>query len=143
MGLLSPAASQKIPTFLSAALASPADKQCPTVSTAANFDLDSYISKRWYIQQQMAVTYLPKTQNFCVYAEYSKLAKPSLFGYTIQVHNYAQEADGTAHDSKKFICAKNADAKDPAKLDVGPCFLPRFAGWTTGPYWVLEHNEAG
>jgi len=119
------------------------EQQCPTVSTQPNFDLDTYISKRWYIQQQMAVKYLPKEQNYCVYAEYKKLAKPSFFGYTVQVHNYAQEADGTKHDSKDTICAKeNADAKDPAKLDVGPCFLPRISGLSTGPYWVLAYSEA-
>merc|ERR1719440_26645 len=25
---------------------------------------------------------------------------------------------------------------------VGPCFLPRISGFTTGPYWVLAYSEA-
>uniref|UniRef100_A0A7S2HMZ0 Apolipoprotein D n=1 Tax=Alexandrium andersonii TaxID=327968 RepID=A0A7S2HMZ0_9DINO len=115
---------------------------CPTVTTQPGFDLDSFISKRWYIQQQMSVLYLPASQNFCVYAEYTKLAKPTLWGYSIQVHNYAQSADGTVHDSKKIICAKGADTQDPAKLEVGLCALPIIGGITVGPYWVLAYNEA-
>mmetsp|Transcript_138262 Transcript_138262/g.429826 ORF Transcript_138262/g.429826 Transcript_138262/m.429826 type:complete len:228 (-) Transcript_138262:303-986(-) len=115
---------------------------CPAVTTQQGFDLDSFISKRWFAQQQMPVLYLPASQNYCVYAEYSKLRKPSLFGYTIQVHNYAQEASGKAHDSSTFICARPGDAQDAAKLAVGPCFLPAVSGVTTGPYWVLAYDEA-
>lgn len=33
----------------------PPEKQCPIVSTQANFSLENYISKRWFVQQQMAV----------------------------------------------------------------------------------------
>lgn len=114
---------------------------CPTVTTQPDFDLDGFISKRWYIQQQMPVLYLPVAQNYCVYAEYAKMAKPSLLGYTIQVHNHAEEADGKVHDSGSFICAKSGDASDPAKLEVGPCFLPSVGGLVTGPYWVLAYGE--
>jgi len=125
--------------FLGAPAASA--NQCPTVTTQPNFDLDAFIARRWHVQQQMPVLYLPVSQNFCVFAEYSRLAKPSLFGYTIQVHNYAQEASGTVHDSGTKICARSADPKDPAKLEVGPCFLPAIKGITTGPYWVLAYDE--
>merc|ERR1719335_1177397 len=69
------------------------------------------------------------------------LPKPNIWGYSVQVHNYAQEKDGKAHDSGKFICARGTNSSDPAKLEVGPCFLPRLKGFTTGPYWVLAYNE--
>jgi len=115
------------------------DDECPAVHTQDNFDLDSYIAGKWFIHQQQVTKYLPKEQNFCVYAEYTKMDK-SLFGFTVQVHNYAQEADGTPHDSGKNICAAPDSSKDPAKLNVGPCFLPPVAGVTTGPYWILAYN---
>ncbi|KAK3270200.1 hypothetical protein CYMTET_21392 [Cymbomonas tetramitiformis] len=116
------------------------DESCPAVHTQDNFDLDSYVSGKWFIHQQQPTKYLPKEQNFCVYAEYTKMAKKSLLGFTVQVHNYAQEADGTPHDSGKNICAMPDSSKDPAKLNVGPCFLPPVSGVTTGPYWILAYN---
>jgi len=115
---------------------------CPEVTTQPNFDFDGYISKRWYIQQQMPTSYLPESENYCVYAEYKALKRPTIWGYTVQVHNHAEERNGKQHDSGTIICAKGADPADPAKLQVGPCLLPRITGWTTGPYWVLAYDEA-
>jgi len=113
--------------------------ECPPVKTAEGFDLDSYISGKWYIQEQAETQYLPKEQNFCVQAEYTKKAKKNwLLGWEIDVSNYAQEADGTPHDSGDTLCAQSADKDDPAKLEVAPCFLP---GFLAGPYWVLEYDE--
>jgi lipocalin len=83
--------------------------------------------------------YLPKEQNWCVYAEYERMDKKSFWGYEVQVHNYAQEEDGTPHDSGDKICAASADDSDAAKLEVSLCLLPKL---TAGPYWVLEYNEA-
>jgi len=108
---------------------------CKKISTASNFSLDQYISGKWYIHQQMAVSYLPASQNFCVTAEYTK-TKSTLFGYTVSVHNHAEEKDGKIHDAK--ICAASDGSGDPAKLEVAPCFLPKFAA---GPYWILEFNQ--
>lgn len=105
-----------------------------------NFDLDSYINGRWYIHQQAETKYLPKEQNYCVYAEYTKMEKKSFWGYEVSVHNHAAEKDGTVHDSGEKICAKTVDATDDAaKLEVSLCLLPTF---TAGPYWVLEYDEA-
>lgn len=119
------------------------NSECKPVDTQDDFDLDAYISKRWYIQQQMPTKYLPKEQNFCVYAEYTKMEKNSFWGYSVQVHNYAQEADGTKHDSKKIICAAVDTAYNTdARLQVGLCKLPRWKGVTTGPYWVVSYDEA-
>eukprot|EP00913_Durusdinium_trenchii_P026564 g24922.t1 len=125
---------------------------CPPkdFETVKDFDLDSFISKRWYIQQQMPVKYLPASQNRCVYAEY-QLQKKSFWGYDawrddvhvsqdVSVHNHAEEvaAPHTAHDSGKTLCAKVVD-KSRGKLEVAPCFLPTALA---GPYWVLDYNEA-
>ena len=43
-------------------------------------------------------------------------------------------------DSGDIICAKTTDV--PSKLNVGLCYAPRISGWTTGPYWIIEYNEA-
>ncbi|CAK0833822.1 unnamed protein product, partial [Prorocentrum cordatum] len=97
---------------------------------------------RWYIQQQMETEYLPKSKNWCVYAEYSRLANKSFWGYDVRVHNYAEEKDGTVHDSDKNIggagiLAKIVDEKR-GQLEVAPYFLPTFLA---GPYWILDYNE--
>jgi lipocalin len=126
---------------LAVILAAATADTCAPVMTQPAFDLRAYASKRWYIQQQMATSYLPASQNFCVYADYTLLSKPNFWGFSVQVHNYAQEKDGTAHDSGNSICARVTNSSDPAKLEVGPCFLPRVSGFTTGPYWVLAYSE--
>mmetsp|Transcript_25988 Transcript_25988/g.35881 ORF Transcript_25988/g.35881 Transcript_25988/m.35881 type:complete len:412 (+) Transcript_25988:145-1380(+) len=113
---------------------------CPQVQTQQNFNLTSYIAGKWFVQQQMATEYLPQSWNYCVQAEYTLIpGGPTFFGYTIQVHNYAQESDGTVHSTGSTLCAvSDPDAKDPAKLLVAPCFLPTLFA---GPYWVLAYNE--
>jgi lipocalin len=117
---------------------------CPPegFSSIENLNLDSYISKRWYIQQQMETAYLPKAKNWCVYAEYSRLSNKSFWGYDIRVHNYAEEKDGTVHDSDKDtggagLLAKVVDEKR-GQLEVAPYFLPTFLA---GPYWVIDYSE--
>lgn len=113
---------------------------CPPAgfSSISNFDLDTFISRRWYIHQQMVTSYLPKSQNWCVFAEYRKLPKKSFWGYDIAVHNHAEEQDGTVHDSGSMILAKIVNAK-AGQLEVGPYFLPTYLA---GPYWVLDYSES-
>mmetsp|Transcript_68503 Transcript_68503/g.112553 ORF Transcript_68503/g.112553 Transcript_68503/m.112553 type:complete len:371 (-) Transcript_68503:154-1266(-) len=117
-----------------------APTQCPPAGfdTVQDFDLEKFIEKRWYIQQQMAVNYLPASQNRCVYAEY-QLREKSFWGYDVSVHNHAEEvaAPHKVHDSGKTLCAKVVD-KARGKLEVAPCFLPTLAA---GPYWVLDYSE--
>eukprot|EP00438_Fugacium_kawagutii_P010892 Skav231400 [mRNA] locus=scaffold1456:312096:324529:- [translate_table: standard] len=119
----------------------PAPTQCPPAGfdTVQDFDLSKFISKRWYIQQQMAVNYLPASQNRCVYAEYQLREPKSFWGYDVSVHNHAEEvaAPHKVHDSGKTLCAKVVD-KARGKLEVAPCFLPTAAA---GPYWVLDYSE--
>mmetsp|Transcript_18670 Transcript_18670/g.40018 ORF Transcript_18670/g.40018 Transcript_18670/m.40018 type:complete len:433 (-) Transcript_18670:380-1678(-) len=114
---------------------------CPPADfkTVSNFDLDSFISKRWHIQQQQPVSYLPADQNRCVYAEYKKREKTGLWGYEVGVHNHAEEVapPHKPHDSGSTLCAKIVDAAS-GKLEVAPCFLPSLLA---GPYWVLAYNE--
>jgi lipocalin len=117
--------------------------ECQPVNTVADFDVATYISSRWYIQQQMEVSYLPLTWNYCVFAEYTQFQSPNVNGYSYGVHNYAEEVDGTVHDSNieipgGGICAAGADKNDPAKLKVAPCFVPKLFA---GPYWILEYSE--
>ncbi|CAE7497076.1 unnamed protein product [Symbiodinium sp. CCMP2592] len=116
--------------------------QCPPAGfeTVNNFDLDSFISKRWYIQQQMETKYLPKAQNRCVYAEYKLEQKKTFWGYDVAVHNHAEGVapPHTPYDSGSKLCAKVVD-KARGKLEVAPCFLPTLLA---GPYWVLDYDEA-
>jgi lipocalin len=129
-----------------AVLSGVASAVCPPedFSTIKHFDLDGFIGKRWYIQQQMETSYLPKSQNYCVYAEYRRLTKKSFWGYEVGVHNHAEEQDGTIHDSNDGtikgggIMAKIVDEEN-GKLKVAPDFLPTLFA---GPYWVIDYSEA-
>jgi len=114
---------------------------CPPANftTVKNFDLDTFIQSRWYIHQQMPTTFLPATENRCVYADYKMQAKNTLWGYDVSVHNYAEDnaAPHKVHDSGTYICAKVVDAPR-GKLEVAPCFLPKYFA---GDYWVLDWSE--
>merc|ERR1719330_158590 len=122
---------------LSGAVAARRSSACPVVTTQAGFNLTEYISGRWYTQQQMTVEYLPADSNNCVTANYVLKENPEFWGWTITVQNRAKYDNGTLFGGD--ICAVSADANDPAKLKVAPCFLPTLFG---GPYWVLAHNVA-
>jgi lipocalin len=119
-----------------------ATSMCPPegFETVENFDISSFISAKWYIQQQMPTKYLPVSQNYCVTAEYARKGK-SVFGWDIQVHNLAVEKDGTRHDSGSLLCAK-VDNEARGQLKVGPCFLPPWLPGAAGPYWVLAFDDA-
>lgn len=67
---------------------------CQQVETQENFDLESYVSSRWYVHQQMITVYLPEEYFFCVYADYTIREEETVWGYTIDVYNYAEDADG-------------------------------------------------
>jgi len=123
-------------------LSSDGENSCSQVTTQPNFDLNAFISQSWYIQQQMEINYLPIANNICVEATYTLLNPPKFWGQTIQVRNYAREPDGSFRDTKDLLCASPADPMDAAKLQVGPCFLPKWLGVTTGDYWVIAYDEA-
>lgn len=115
----------------------PQDAPCPAVTTAPDFDLAGFVSKRWYVHQQAPTQYVPIEKNFCVYAEYEILKKKTLpWRYGVGVHNYAENAKGDQFGGA--LCAAAADPDDSAKLKVAPCFLPQAVA---GPYWVLAYDE--
>ena len=69
---------------------------CPQVTTQADFDFAQFISKRWFVQQQMATQYLPETWNFCVQAKYEDRSNTGFWGWNIQVKNYAEVCHNTS-----------------------------------------------
>jgi len=122
--------------------AAASEEECLQVETQPDFDLTAFASQRWFVHQQMATEYLPRTWNFCVTAKYEQLETRTFWNYSIQVHNYAQEEDGTVHNTGTFLCAvEDSSTTERAKLLVGPCFLPNFPMTTTGPYWVVAYDE--
>ena len=60
---------------------------------------------------------------------------------TAKVHNYLNkhEVNGPAEGPTNWICAFVPDKNVPAKLQVGPCFLPHLA---FGPYWVVAAGKS-
>lgn len=101
------------------------------------FDVEWYLSGKWHIQQQMALSYLPKDYMYCVTAEYSRFAKPTLLGYDIQVKNHAENAEGKALGPINTICSKIVNEAE-GKLEVAPCFLPTIL---SGDYWVVAFDK--
>jgi lipocalin len=123
-------------------VASAATATCPPrgFESVESFNLTDFISAKWYIQQEMATQYLPVSQNYCIEADYA-LKGRNIFGWDIQVHNFAQEKDGTIHDSGTFLCAKIVNSAR-GQLKVGPCFLPPWLLGSAGPYWVVAFDSA-
>jgi len=112
--------------------------ECPPVRTQPGFDLDTFISKPWYIQQQQVTQYLPEELNYCVSAQYTLFERATFWGYTVGVRNLAYNASGAVTDSGDTLAAYATDSSDPAKLAVAPYFLPKALA---GPYWVLHYSE--
>eukprot|EP00586_Coscinodiscus_wailesii_P006133 CAMPEP_0172477254 /NCGR_PEP_ID=MMETSP1066-20121228/206_1 /TAXON_ID=671091 /ORGANISM="Coscinodiscus wailesii, Strain CCMP2513" /LENGTH=217 /DNA_ID=CAMNT_0013235555 /DNA_START=33 /DNA_END=686 /DNA_ORIENTATION=+ len=111
---------------------------CAPVTTQENFSLTSYINGTWYIHQQAPIAYLPVSRNYCVKAQYNLFNDPTFWGYSVEVNNYAEDVDGNSYGGK--LCAiPDKKSRDPAKLKVAPCFLPKF---TAGPYWVIAYDES-
>ena len=98
--------------------------------------LDAYISKLWYVQQQMTISYLPVEYTHCVTAQYGRKG-PNLFGYDISVTNLAYTAAGKLLGPLNSLCGKVVDEAN-GRLEVSPCFLPKALA---GPYWVLAFSE--
>eukprot|EP00568_Trieres_chinensis_P005971 CAMPEP_0183298876 /NCGR_PEP_ID=MMETSP0160_2-20130417/5756_1 /TAXON_ID=2839 ORGANISM="Odontella Sinensis, Strain Grunow 1884" /NCGR_SAMPLE_ID=MMETSP0160_2 /ASSEMBLY_ACC=CAM_ASM_000250 /LENGTH=224 /DNA_ID=CAMNT_0025460997 /DNA_START=67 /DNA_END=741 /DNA_ORIENTATION=- len=113
------------------------DESCPPVTTAPDFDLELYTSKRWFVHQQAPTQYVPVERNFCVYADYDVLEKKTFpWGYEVSVFNHAENKEGEEFGGP--LCAFADDSNNLAKLKVAPCFLPKYLA---GPYWVLAYDE--
>lgn len=107
---------------------------CPPVQTQPGFNLTTYISKRWYVQEQMEVAYQPADSLKCVSARYERKDGPDERGYTISVFN----SEGQPGSGNGNLCAWIPNESEPAKIGVAQCFLPL----PTDPgYWVVAYNE--
>jgi len=109
---------------------------CKTVSPVSGFNLDQFISAKWYAQEQQEVLYQPLENFYCVTAEYTKYENPTFWGYTIRVDNRSKDKDG--NDSNAILGAKLEGSPTVGELIVAPDFLPDVAG---GPYWVVAYDE--
>jgi len=121
--------------LFSAILISTTISECPTVNVQPDFNMTEFVRAKWYIHQQMEISYLPAEDNYCVTAMYEKKSDTR-----VRVHNYANKdkVNGEVYDSDKTlsllggICGQTTSV--PGKLEVGPCRLPSF---TYGDYWIL------
>ena len=135
--------------------------QCQNVTTQEGFDIETYISARWYSQQQRPSPFQPATLNYCTTADYTEIrtggttvpAADYNEAYTIRVFNTAQDANGTVYTSDDEaqvgpdpgpLCGlQEFPETDPAKLAVGNCFDDPSRPFGSGPYWVVAYNETG
>jgi lipocalin len=124
-------------TLASAGLLANVAAECPPAGfdSVKTFDLDAFVAKRWYVQQQMEGGLEPADLFQCQWADYTVLEKPNAMGFEIQEHVHIDLPDGTTQD--QHPCAKIVDASR-GKMEVGECFLPQLLA---GPFWVYAHNE--
>jgi hypothetical protein len=116
---------------------------CPPDGFGAleNFDVNSYVSARWYIQKQIPVSYQPLDEFYCVTADYSIDKRFCLFcnfGVVIAISNRARKnsVTGTPQGgpSRFFRGIVRRPNRKEAKVTVsafGAQFLPR------SNYWVV------
>lgn len=114
------------------------DKSCQQVLSLgkSQFDLDTYISKTWYVQKQQINPYQGDDDLFCITATYNKRADGR-----VQVLNAARRGgvNGTAtpentNNAFTGLCAEQLFA---GALQVGPCILGFLSSIVYGPYWVI------
>jgi lipocalin len=102
-----------------------------------SFDLASY-GGRWYSIKQIVTTYQPKSQFYCVYAEYEVLSRCFLCGNKdgISVFNRALRRSVKGWRTTVHFRAVVQSESQPARAFVGPWFLPF---WLIGGtnYWVV------
>eukprot|EP00948_MAST-09A_sp_MAST-9A-sp1_P001755 g1755.t1 len=115
---------------------------CPKVTTVPDLNITEYTRASWYVQKQQLTGYQKMEDLFCVTATYKDEGKkvPFFGGKVLTVLNYQNKdkvngKNNVGKDGKLFeLCARLPDAKEPAKLEVAPCFLPNvFAG----DYWII------
>jgi lipocalin len=122
-------------------------QQCPPLGFNAldSFDLDGYVDGRWYSIKQIVVWYQPKSQFYCVTADYEKKRSTSIgcliFGCkdrpTITVANFARRRSVTGRKrSIRFQATVTNPDNAPAKALVIPSFFPSFLR-SGSNYWVV------
>ena len=123
-------------SLVTIAVAASTDNNCLDVTTVDDFDLTSYASKPWYVQQQAENTYTPRDMNRCVKAEYNLREEPNFWGYTVDVYNSAENSS-SGRTTGGALCADYKEDNN-SELMVAPCWLPK---WFAGPYWVVAYND--
>jgi len=99
----------------------------------------AYASAPWYVHKQAVTSYSPIEWNYCTKATYRVRRRETfLWGYTIDVDNYAEDINGTVFGGPLCAAVDDGEEEDSSKLAVAPCFLPKLF---TGPYWVVHYNE--
>ena len=117
-------------------VAASTDNNCLDVTTVDDFDLTSYASKPWYVQQQAENTYTPRDMDRCVKAEYNLREEPNFWGYTVDVYNSAENSS-SGRTTGGALCADYKE-DNKSELMVAPCWLPK---WFAGPYWVVAYDD--
>ena len=133
---------------------------CKTVQSLEDdqFDLDMFISKKWYAHQQIPTPVNPIEQFYCVAAEYTSLdpsnpidAQRLANGFNIKVFNTAEDVDGNMFTSDDPFFANGDPAPGPlcagrslpdGKLSentVTFCSLPIASAPSN--YWVVAYDE--
>jgi hypothetical protein len=121
------------------------------------FDLDMFISKKWYSHQQIPSAFNPVEIFYCVTAEYSLLdpsnpidTQPLANGYSVKVLNTAKDVDGNVFTSDDPLLATGGPAPGPlcagsftdgkvSEITVNFCPLP--AAGISSNYWVVAYDE--
>jgi lipocalin len=111
----------------------------PGYDAVKGLNLTEYVRAPWYIYSQMPNSYQPISSLYCVRAQYTLLD-----AQTVEVRNYANAgavngpSSGTsgAANATFSLRARIPDPAQPAKLLVGPDFLPAVEP-LYGQYWVV------
>lgn len=111
--------------------------QCNQISALgeAEFDLDIFIEKTWYVQKQQVNPYQPEDELFCVTATYNRRENDDLV--SVLNANVKGSVTGEANEPTE-ICSEQVDA---GELRVAPCFLSLIFPIVAGPYWVLAVGD--
>jgi lipocalin len=120
---------------------------CPPTGFDAidELDFDGYIAKRWYSIKQVEVQFQPKTQFYCVYAQYTKKRRTSFYCLlrgctdkpTISVYNFARRRSVNGiRNTIRFEATITDPTNEPAKALIVPRIYPyRFRNGSN--YWVV------
>ena len=98
-------------------------------------NLTEYTRKTWYIQRQQINSYQPENDLYCVTATYELNERKSWGREAITVKNVASRGriNNPINGGPALCATRKRPRKEPAKLQIGPCFLPRSLA---GPYWI-------
>lgn len=102
---------------------------------ADQISIEAYISKPWYIQEQMPLAYQTESQLYCVRAAYKQVGDDLFEVYNYANNDYVNGPPQVTGDDFALV-AELEDVNAPSKLSVGIRGLggrPAFSG----PYWIV------